>query len=189
ECLSKMWRSSVYAFFEHQPTRGTDDSGRPYHEFMCTALHCKANSRMVRCYLDKEDHSSTGNMSKHTKKCWGEKIVDEAKDTPTLTAARDGLKSAKMKDGQITAIFERQGKGEVSFSTMPLTYEETRVTCVCWCTESMRPLTVIDDPMFHKLMKPHCSQVRLPKSRTMRRDTHVVFRAAKARVVQLLKVC
>ena len=39
---------------------------------------------------------------------------------------REGLASAKLKDGSITASFERMGKGKPTYSARQHTYAETR---------------------------------------------------------------
>jgi hypothetical protein len=125
ERLSKKWNSTIYAFFEPRHTIHEED-GRRYVKFTCGAPHCKATTRIVKRFLDTKDSSSTSNLRKHAAGCWGKELLEEAEAATTVEAAREGLAKAEMKDGQITAVFERQGKGPVTFSTMPLTYKETR---------------------------------------------------------------
>jgi hypothetical protein len=81
---------------------------------------------MVRRYLDTGDKSSTSGLRRHAVLCWGEEIVKDACATKNIEMARDGLKGAKLKDGSITAVFERTGKGKVSYSHRQHTKEETR---------------------------------------------------------------
>ncbi|KAH6868960.1 hypothetical protein BKA70DRAFT_1132220 [Coprinopsis sp. MPI-PUGE-AT-0042] len=186
ERLSKKWNSSIYAFFEPRHTIHEADNRR-WVEFACGARHCKATSRIVKRFLDTKDSSSTSNLRKHAIGCWGKELLQEAEAAATVELAREGLAKAEMRDGRLTTVFERQGKGPVTFSTMPLTYKETRVNCVKWCAESMRPTQIVDDAGFHMLMKTGRPHYRLPSARTVRRDTHVVFKAAKDRIVQLLQ--
>jgi hypothetical protein len=75
-----------------------------------------------------------------------------------------------------------------SRTTLGLTHLDNSVNCVRWCAESMRPPNIVDDTGFHVLMKTGRPHHRLPTSQTVRRDTHVVFKAAKERIVQLLEV-
>jgi hypothetical protein len=58
--------------------------------------------------------------------CWGEETVTAADKTKDLEAARTVLAKSKMKDGSITAAFERIGKGVLTYSHRQHTYPETR---------------------------------------------------------------
>jgi hypothetical protein len=52
----------------------------------------------------------------------------------------------------------------------------------------MRSMKTIDDPGFHRLMKTGRPQYRIPSSRTVVRDVHVVFRKVKERIATMLQV-
>jgi hypothetical protein len=129
--MAKDWTSPIYGFFESRPAIETVDGCR-CHEFRCLAPHCKGKGtkpRIVRRYLDKADRGSTSNLHKHAKICWGVENVSEAlqmKKDFTIKDVRDSLGKAQLQDGTITAIFERNGKGNVSFSMKQHTYTETR---------------------------------------------------------------
>jgi len=47
---------------------------------------------------------------------------------------------------------------------------------------------MIDDPGFHRLMKTGRPHYRIPSSRTVARDVHVVFRRVKERIAKMLQV-
>jgi len=81
---------------------------------------------MVRRYLDTGDKSSTGGLRWHAILCWGEEVVKEACATKNIETARDGLNRAELKDGSITAVFERTGKGKISYSHRQHTKVETQ---------------------------------------------------------------
>ena len=129
--MARDWNSPIYGFFEAHPAIEVVE-GRRCHEFKCAAPLCKgkgARPRIVRRYLDKADRGSTSNMHKHAKTCWGEEIVSQALETKkelTISEVRNSLSNAKVKDGTITALFERKGKGNVTFSMKQHTYLETR---------------------------------------------------------------
>jgi hypothetical protein len=129
--MARDWTSPIYGFFESRPAIEIVD-GRRCHEFRCAAPHCKgkgANPRIVRRYLDKADRGSTSNMHKHAKNCWGGDIVSKALETKkdlTINEVRESLAKSKLENGTITALFERKGKGNVSFSMKQHTYTETR---------------------------------------------------------------
>lgn len=125
----RSWSSPIYAVFKPNFIDTTYD-GRPCTEFTCAAPHCKSkgrNGRIVRRYLDKKDDTSTKNMKTHAVRCWGEELVKNAvalgKDWDGIRA---GLQNAQMKDGRLTAVFQRTGKGKVTYSDRPHTYKEAR---------------------------------------------------------------
>jgi hypothetical protein len=163
----------------------------------------------VRRFLDTGDRNSTSNMRKHAKHCWGEDIIkkaDEAKDELTLDNIRETLAEAKKtQDGSIVAFFDRKGKARVKFMIRQHTYEESRsvlemvqaieylliiysVEYVRWCAESMRSFKIVDDAGFHRLMKTGRPHLRIPSSRTVARDVHVVFKRVKERIAKMLQV-
>ena len=99
------------------------------HDFTCNAKNCKGKGktpRQVRRYLDTGDSKSTGSLRRHAKLCWGSDIVAQADATKDVGIARAGLKDAELKDGSITAVFERTGKGKITYSHRPHTHAETR---------------------------------------------------------------
>ena len=99
------------------------------HDFTCNAKHCKGKGKypqQVCRYLDTRDNKSTGSLHCHAKLCWGDEIVAKADETKDVGIAHAGLKGAKLKDGSITAVFKRTGKGKVTYSHRPHTNAETR---------------------------------------------------------------
>ena len=128
ERLQKDWRSKVYAFFQSTVEIAYVD-GRKCHEFTCNAKNCKAkgnNPRIVRRYLDTKDRASTKTLRAHAIKCWGQEIVDKSEDAKNITSAREALKGVELRDGSITAVFQRTGKGKVTYSHRTHTAKETR---------------------------------------------------------------
>ena len=125
--LIEEWTSPIYAFFGKIPDISYIN-GRCVHEFRCSAKSCKAKGvykRIVRRYLDTTDCKSTSNLKRHAIMCWGAENVDRALDTKVdIKEARVTL--AGLKDGSITAAFERTGKGKVSYSHRQHTKAETR---------------------------------------------------------------
>jgi hypothetical protein len=130
--MANDWTSPIYGFFQSHPAIEVVD-GRHCHEFQCAAPLCKGKGmrpQIVRRYLDKADQNLMSNMHKHTKNCWGEEIVSkalEAKGELSINEVHKSLAEGKVRDGSITASFERQGKGSVTFSTRQHTYMETRL--------------------------------------------------------------
>ncbi|KAF8957055.1 hypothetical protein BDZ97DRAFT_1954953 [Flammula alnicola] len=163
ERLQKDWRSPIYAFFNPEVTIN-DVEGRRVHDFTCNAKHCKGkgkNTRLVRRYLDTGDSKSTSSLHRHAKICWGEENVAKADEAKDVGIARAALKGAELRDGSITAIFERTGKGKVTYSHRPHTRVETRI---------------VDDKGFNALMKTGRPGYYIPSRHTVARDTKHVFR-------------
>jgi hypothetical protein len=120
----------IYAFFKPDPAIEHVD-GRRVHVFMCNAKTCKAKGRFgqnVRRYLDTGDSKSTSNLHRHAKICWGEETIASATSNGVdIHAARKILKEKRViRDGSITAAFDRSGKGTVTYSNCQLTKTETR---------------------------------------------------------------
>lgn len=101
--------------------------GRRVHAFECAAGKCRGkNGRDVRRYLDTGDAKSTSSLRRHAKNCWGEEAVQAADNTEDLASARVILTKTKLRDGSITAEFERIGKGKVTYSHRQHTSTESR---------------------------------------------------------------
>lgn len=69
-----------------------------------------------------------------------------------------------------------------------LTHAPSRVECVCWVAESLRPAKIVDDPSFHRLMKTGRPHYKIPKAKTVARDVHRVFDRVKKRMAKMLQV-
>ena len=52
--------------------------------------------------------------------------MNNSDNASNIESAREALKGAELRDGSITAVFERTGKGKVSYSHRNHTEEETR---------------------------------------------------------------
>ena len=109
-------------FFEPVP-RSIKVEGHPAHEFKCTAQGCKAT---VRRYLDTKDARLTGNLCRHARSCWGADVVTAANDARNADEVRTEMRPGLLRDGSITAAFERKGKGKVTYSHRQHTHQETK---------------------------------------------------------------
>ena len=68
------------------------------------------------CFLDTMDWKSTSNLKRHATVCWGAETVDKALDAKVdIKSARKTL--GNLKDGSVTAAFERKGKERERFRT------------------------------------------------------------------------
>jgi hypothetical protein len=121
ERLMKEWNSQVYAFF-HTIPKISEQNGRRAHEFRCQAKGCKAT---VRHYLDKGDARSTENLRKHVRSCWGEDILKAADEVKDVDEVRKNIVGSVLRNGSITASFERKGKGKITYSHRQHTRAET----------------------------------------------------------------
>ncbi|KIL55792.1 hypothetical protein M378DRAFT_53553, partial [Amanita muscaria Koide BX008] len=163
-------------FFKPIPAIEHIDNRR-VHAFECGAKHCNGkgkNGRNVYRYLDSSDATSTSNLKRHAKICWGEETVKAAGNAKDARAARVILAKTNLKDGTITAAFERSGKGKVTYSHRQHTKTESRCI-VRWVSESMRPFQIVNDRGFQSLMKTGRPDYHIPSPETISRDVKQVF--------------
>ena len=127
EHLQKEWRSKVYAFFRPD-IKITYVDNRRCHKFTCNAENCKGkskNPRIVRRFLDTKDKALTKTLHVHAINCWGQENVDNSENAGNIESARAAMAGAELHDRSITAVFERTGKGKVSYSHRNHMEEET----------------------------------------------------------------
>ncbi|KAG2740566.1 hypothetical protein P692DRAFT_201840419 [Suillus brevipes Sb2] len=155
ERFMKDWISPVYTFFEPFP-KIVEENGRRAHVFKCQGKGCKAT---VRRYLDKGDARSTGNMRKHVRSCWGE----EAKDANEV---RKKIVGSVLRNGSITASFERKGKGKITYSHRQHTKAETKG--------------------FQSLMKTGRPEYYILSKSTVSRDVQLVFARTRQQIAKMM---
>jgi hypothetical protein len=118
--LKKKWNSPIYGFFKPTPEIKYVDNRRS-HVFLCAAKGCSAG---VRRFVDRD--ASTSNLRKHAKKCWGEDTVKAADTAKSAQEVRDKIVSSILRNGSITATFERKGSANVTYSHRQHTKTETK---------------------------------------------------------------
>ena len=123
--LRKEWDAPIYVFFKPLPAIEYVDN-RKAHIFQCAAIRCRARTRFVRRFLDTGDATSTSNLRRHAKACWGEEAVAAADGTRDVKTARSAIQNYKSLDGSITAAFQRLGRGTVTYSHRQFTKVEAR---------------------------------------------------------------
>jgi hypothetical protein len=117
EHLQKEWNTPMYSF-KLMPTLGYM-GGWWFHTFECLAKPYKGkgrNPQIVSWFLDKKDAKSTGNLWKHAKVCWGNEMVQAGDNMKDVVAAWEAVQKNQLKDGLLTAAFERLGKGKALYS-------------------------------------------------------------------------
>ena len=122
EQLSKDWKSPIYAFYHPIPDVAYVNEWC-CHEFKCAGRGCKYKARR---YLDTKDKSSTGNLIKHVRACWGEEAWAVANKCKDAAEARVVVTKPLAKNGSITKVFKRLGKKVVAYSTQMNSKSETR---------------------------------------------------------------
>ncbi|KAF9038032.1 hypothetical protein BJ165DRAFT_1416792 [Panaeolus papilionaceus] len=157
----KDWTAPIYAFYHPIPVIGHENKRR-YHEFQCYVKGC---DKKIQRYLDTKDATSSGNMRKHAKKCWGDEAVNTAGAARNVKAAREVLLKTKRKDGSLAAAFLAQGDTLLTYSHCQHTSQQTR----------------------YVLMKTGRPEYQLPSPTTVSRDVQVVFANAKKRISSILK--
>ncbi|KAG0695735.1 hypothetical protein DFH29DRAFT_790188, partial [Suillus ampliporus] len=181
--LMKDWNSPVYAFFDPTP-QIVEIDGRRAHNFKCQA---KRGKNKVRRYLDKGDARSTGNMRKHVHLCWGDEVLKAADQAKDANEVHQNIVGSFLRNGSITASFERKGKGNVMYSHRQHTRTETRAEIVHWVSESLRPFDIVKDHAFQSLMKMGRPEYYLPSPSTVSRYVWQVFVRTRQRVATMLQ--
>ncbi|KAI9458441.1 hypothetical protein F5148DRAFT_983769 [Russula earlei] len=169
ECLSKEWKSPIYAFYEHVPDI-TYVNSRHCHEFKCAAHGCKYKSQ---CYLNTKDKTSTGNLIKYGKSCWGEEAWNAANECNNTAEARELVTKPMAKTVLIMTLFKWSGKGKVTYSH-----------CIHMRTETK---CIVEDHGFLNLMKTGCLEHYLSSTSTMTQDVKLVFGQTREQIENLLQ--
>ncbi|KAI0716611.1 hypothetical protein C8Q76DRAFT_617562 [Earliella scabrosa] len=167
--LQATWDAPIYAFYKPNVTIGHKD-GRRYHAFTCAAKGCKRTKKLRR-YLDTSDKKSTGNLRKHVKACWGAEVLARADEAVNADEVRRKIVPGVLRDGTITAHFERK-KGEVTYSHRQHTRAET---------------SVVRDRGLNCLMKTGRPRYYIPSPSTVSRDLKVVFQRTRTRIAKMLQ--
>jgi hypothetical protein len=186
ERLTKDWTAPIYTFFRPVPNIEYI-GGRRCHTFLCFAKSCNQKSREVRRFLDKSDAKSTGNLRKHAKNCWSAEIVAYADKAKNAAEVRATTIKGILNPQSITAAFERNGKGKVTFSHRQHTKTESRAEIVRWIAESKRPFNVVSDRGFQSLMKTGRPEYYIPSPSTVSRDVKKVFANTRKRIAKMLQ--
>lgn len=174
----------MYAFFTAPTVAYPAPGDRLAHAFRCVATGCK---KVIHRFVDTRDVSSTSNLQRHVRSCWGEDVLDAAMEAKDLDEVREKIVASIKKNGKITTVFERKGKGE-TYSHQPFTKIETRTECVKWCAEALHPFRIVRDRGFLRLMKTGRPGYYVPSPSTVSRDVKVVFVRTRSRVARFLRV-
>ncbi|RDX54669.1 hypothetical protein OH76DRAFT_1340676, partial [Lentinus brumalis] len=184
ERLSGRWRSFVYGFFEAEVTIEVFE-GRRCLVFRCAAKRCRTDS-LVRRYLDKGDRSSSGNLHKHVRACWGAEAMAQAKELGDPTRVRGTLVADILRNGTITQYFAR-AKAAATYSNRPMSRIQIRFEFVRWVSESYRPFTVATDAGFLRLMKTGRPGMYIPSPSTISRDVKITLAGGRRRLSAMLR--
>ncbi|KAG6913256.1 hypothetical protein DXG01_008365 [Tephrocybe rancida] len=183
--MSKKWTSIAYAFYEPIPKIIYDKLGNRGHQFTCAAKGCRYKANR---FLNTKDRSSTSNLIKHVKSCWGQEAWDGAVTCGDADTVRKALSDkGNLKSGSIFKIFQRKGKAQVTFSHRQHTRSETRAEIVRWIAECVRPFKIVEDRGFRCLMKTGRPEYWIPSAATVSRDVRLVFARARERIGKILQ--
>ncbi|KAJ7349943.1 hypothetical protein DFH08DRAFT_696526, partial [Mycena albidolilacea] len=122
------------------------------------ARHCKSKDNGVRRYQDNQDRSSTSNLKKHARHCFGDTAVQSAIDGKTKLNA----------DGSIFEAFAGNKQTRTTPTARTLSDAEIRST-------------------FRHLMLSGRTTTSLPSRFTLAQDIKKAFPAASEHISQLLK--
>jgi hypothetical protein len=126
-------------------------------------------------------------MHKHTKRCWGAKIITSAVNAKNANNVRDTMIKGILDPQMIMATFERQGKDKVTLSHRQHKKTKSRAEIVRWVVESKRPFNIVSDCGFQNLMKTGRLEYYIPLLATVSRDVKKVFANAQKRITNMLQ--
>jgi len=132
--MSKKWESHAYAFY-HPAEIGTGKDGHHMHIFRCAAWGCK---HKVQCYIEK---TSTSNMIKHAKSCWGDDAWCAAQECNSNDEMLANVVKPLNSNGSIKAIFQQKGKANITFLHRQHTRAETKFI-IFYILQLITPLTL-----------------------------------------------
>ena len=119
--MQRIWKAPVYAFFKPNPTIEYVD-GRKVHKFRCANTGCHHD---VRRYLASADRTSTNNLRKHARKCWGIEALEAADRMSTAGNAKECVAKFK-RTGNLRVAFGAASKKTFRYSTIQHTPTETQ---------------------------------------------------------------
>ncbi|KAF8257333.1 hypothetical protein EI94DRAFT_1558922, partial [Lactarius quietus] len=184
--LSKKWDAPIYVFFKPSAMIEYVDR-RKAHIFECGAAHCRCKSKYVQRFLYTGDASSTSNMHRHAKICWGDETVTTADSMGSLRLAHFTLSKKKKGSGSITLAFKQVGKGKIMYSQRAHTRLEACAEFVCWVTENKQPFQIVNDRAFHSLMKTGWPESFIPSTESLSRDVKNAFVSAHGHIAKMLQ--
>ncbi|TRM62977.1 hypothetical protein BD626DRAFT_403599, partial [Schizophyllum amplum] len=188
ERMKRKWKGYIYTFYHPDPeieyVAGKGGVPRRVHTFRCFNKGCK---QTVRRYLDTGDRVSTGNMTRHAQRCWGEDAVKVAASYGTVERALEKVAKPMKISGKLTTAFAQQGKGKITYSTRQHTRTETKAEIAKWMAQSFRPFALVEDDGFKTLMRTGRPDYYIPSQSTVSRDIKRIFVRTCSRVARFLQ--
>ena len=124
---AKKWHAPIYGFFKPTPDIEYKNN-RCSHIFCCLAKGC---SGVVHHFVDND--VLTKNLIRHARKCFGEDTVTVAKNAKDAQEVCDKIVGSILRDGTITAVFQRKDREKVFYSHRQHTRTETRLVALHTC--------------------------------------------------------
>ena len=119
--MKHKWTVPVYAFFKPDPQIEYVD-GRRTHTFQCTNTGCK---HTIRRYLSSKDGTSTSNLRKHARRCWGVEALEAADRMTTASSAKASVEKYR-RTQNLKVAFGAASKKSFRYSTVQHTPTESR---------------------------------------------------------------
>ncbi|KAJ3832396.1 hypothetical protein F5878DRAFT_499593, partial [Lentinula raphanica] len=193
----------VYAFFEAEPEIEFENNGVTPKYLIYTCSLCAIK---IKQGCKTADKGSTGNLSTHGKKCWGEEAFNAAKDS-TLAKARQAVKTfGKKGQGRLTlALKTTKGWAKLNSTRPPeketirsvhllLPFSLSSVEQICsvvtarWVAENARPFRVVQDRSYRWLQKEGRPNHYVPSEKTVARDLKKLYGKVRERLAEELQI-
>ena len=109
-------------------------------------------------------------MHKHVKTCWGLPALKVADSAANADDVHTKIVPGILRDGSITAAFERKGKGKIPYSNRPHTRQEIKAEIVHWVCTYLCLFDIVSDLYFLSIVKTGCPEYYVPSLSTVSQD-------------------
>jgi hypothetical protein len=127
-------------------------------------------------------------MRRHVASCWGKEALAACDSAADDKEVRNKIAPDILRNGSITAAFERKANGKRTYSNRPLTRAETKAEIVRWVCESLHPFDIVSDTHFLVLMKTGHPEFYIPSPWTVSHDVRLVFVCTRKWIARMLMV-
>ncbi|KAJ3767727.1 hypothetical protein FB446DRAFT_618392, partial [Lentinula raphanica] len=161
----------IYAFYSAEPEIEFKKDGVTPDYFVFTCGLCAFK---VKQGIQTGDKESTGNLTTHAKKCWGDEAVNAAKDS-TLDKARDIIKS-----------FGKKGQSKLT-AALRVTKTWAKMVTARWVSENVRPFLIVQDRCYRWLQKEGRPKQYIPSKETVAKDVKALYKKTKEKLAMELQ--
>lgn len=119
---------------------------------------------------------------------WGKEALAACSSTADDKEVQNKIAPDILRNGSITAAFERKGNGKWMYSNRPLMCAKTKAEIVRWVCKSLHPFDIVSNTHFLMLMKTGHPEFYIPSPWTVSHDIQLVFVHTHEQIARMLMV-